>query len=104
MTRYPRAHAHRADTAGASGARPFGYSVTGIEVRGCLHLKSAVTAASDRVLLVNPDWVDACALGLDDCTVIAVDPEEPAAANVLRAGSRVIAAASFPRTRARLVA
>ncbi len=83
---------------------PFGYSVTGVEVRGCLHLKSACTAASDGVILLNPDWVDARALGLDDCAVIAVDPQEPAAANVLRARDRVIAASSFPRTRARIEA
>ena len=27
-------------------------------VRGCLHLKSAVTALGDDLLLVNPDWID----------------------------------------------
>ena len=83
---------------------PFGYSVRGVEVHGCLHLKSAVTAASDRLLVVNPEWVDVEGLGLDGCSVIEVDPMEPGAANVLRAGSRVIAGAAYPRTRARLEA
>jgi dimethylargininase len=81
---------------------PFGYAVSPVEVRGCLHLKSAVTLASDGVILVNPEWVDPAGLGTDDCAVVEVDRSEPHAANVLRAGTRVIAATAFPRTRARL--
>jgi dimethylargininase len=81
---------------------PFGYTVTGVDVRGCLHLKSAVTAPATGVLLVNPAWIDVAALGLPDCTVLEVDPGEPSAANALDAGGTVIASAAFPRTRARL--
>ena len=81
---------------------PFGYTVAGTEVRGCLHLKSAVTVLDDRRLLVNPDWIDAAAF--DGFTRIEVVPEEPAAANVLRLADRIIAASAFPRTAARIAA
>jgi dimethylargininase len=83
---------------------PFGYAVSPVEVRGCLHLKSAVTLAGDGVLLLNPEWVDPAGLGADECRVVEVDPGEPHAANVLRAGKSVIAASAFPRTRHRLEA
>ena len=36
---------------------PFGYQVVAIEVRGCLHLKSAATAVGDNLLLMNPAWL-----------------------------------------------
>jgi dimethylargininase len=71
-------------------------------VRGCLHLTSAVTEIADGVVLANPDWIDAGELvGLE---VVAIDPAEPGAANVLRAGDALVAAAEHPRTRALLEA
>jgi dimethylargininase len=81
---------------------PFGYTVAAVEVRGCLHLKSAATAAAEGVLLVNPSWLDARTIGAHDWTVVEVDPAEPFAANALDAGGRTIVADAFPRTRARL--
>ena len=87
-------------SAGSLG--PFGYTVVATEVRGCLHLKSAVTALDDARLLVNPEWIDAAAF--DGFTLVEVAPDEPEAANVLRLGDRVVAAAAFPRTAARLEA
>lgn len=81
---------------------PFGYTVTGVDLRGCLHLKSAVTAPAAGFLLVNPAWIDVATLGLDDCAVIEVDPAEPSAANALDAGGSVVVSDAFPRTRARL--
>jgi dimethylargininase len=77
-----------------------GYEVTAVPVVGCLHLKSAVTQVGDRVVLVNPAWVDASAFA--GCSVIDVDPDEPYAANGLRIGDRLIYPASFSRTRRRL--
>jgi len=74
----------------------YGYTVDAIEVSGCLHLKSAVTAIDDATLLVNPSWVDAAAFS--DFALVAVDPAEPAAANVLRLPDRVIFPTAFPRT------
>jgi dimethylargininase len=77
-----------------------GYRVHGVETRGCLHLKSAVTCARDDLLLLNPDWVDSRQFG--GLKWITVDPDEPFAANVLSIGDVVLCAASAPRTRSRL--
>jgi dimethylargininase len=79
---------------------PLGYTVQDLEVRGCLHLKSAVTSLADDVLLLNPEWIDAGAF--EGFTCVEVDPEEPSAANVLRLHDRIIAPASFPLTGARI--
>ncbi len=79
---------------------PHGYEVRVVDVRGCLHLKSAVTAVGDGLLLANPAWVDPTVF--DGVEVIPVDPAEPMGANALWTGSRVIYAAAFPRTARRL--
>lgn len=76
--------------------RPFGYSVTPVAVRGCLHLKTGVTAAADDLLVVNPAWVDPQALQGLHC--MPVDPGEPFAANLLRVGNALVCAAASPRT------
>jgi dimethylargininase len=94
----------RTDAAGLraleDAVNPLGYAVEAVPLRGCLHLKSAVTLAAPGLALLNPDWVEPAALpGLD---TIAVAPEEPDAANVLLVGSAVVAAAGFPRTADRL--
>lgn len=81
---------------------PYGYAVCGVAVRGCLHLKSAVTAVDDDTVLVNPEWVDATVF--TGTRAIEIDPRERGAANVLRIGERVIYPASFPATRRRLAA
>jgi len=75
---------------------PHGYRVHPVEVRGCLHLKSAVTALDTGTLLVNPAWVDPA--DLPDRRCIAVDPAESGAANVLPVGGTVLAAAAYPAT------
>ena len=82
--------------------RPLGYDVREIEVRGCLHLKSAVTAISDELVLVNRAWIPTA--DLDGFEVIEVHPEEPHGANTLRLPDRVIHDAAFPRTRERMEA
>jgi dimethylargininase len=79
---------------------PFGYEVRAAPVRGCLHLKSAVTRAGTRTLVANPSWVDPALMpGWD---VVPVDAREPHAANVLWLGSTTIAAEAFERTNATL--
>ncbi|MGQ0715069.1 MAG: dimethylarginine dimethylaminohydrolase family protein [Gemmatimonadaceae bacterium] len=78
----------------------FGYVVRAVPVQGCLHLKSALTAADDDVLLVNRPWIPDA--GLTGFELVHVDAEEPFAANALRLGDRLIYAAAFPRTRERL--
>jgi dimethylargininase len=79
---------------------PFGYSVRAVTPRGCLHLKSAVTAFSDKGVVINPEWVDASVF--NGLHVITVDPSEPSAANVLRVDDVVLCAAAFPGTAQRL--
>ncbi len=81
-------------------AGPYGYRVHTIETRGCLHLKSAVCSVGDDLLLINPDWVDAAQFA--GIKVIAIDPDEPFAANVVHVGNAVLCAAASPKTGARL--
>jgi len=80
---------------------PYGYTVCDTVVRGCLHLKSAVTALADDLLLVNRDWIDEEVF--DGFSLLDVEPEEAAAANALRLEDRLIVAAAFPRTAERLM-
>ena len=79
----------------------FGYTVRDVPVTGCLHLKTAVTRVAERVLLVNPEWIDyrTC---FPNWIVVEVDPSEPFAANALWTRGRVIHSSSFPRTAERL--
>ena len=79
---------------------PYGYRTTVIAVRGVLHLKSAVTALSDDRVLLNPDMIDASALG--DVAHVTIDPAEPMAANVVALPEVILCPASAPRTRRRI--
>jgi len=79
---------------------PYGYTVKGVEVIGCLHLKSAVTQVSDDTLLINPAWVERSIFGT--MKFIEVDAGEPAAANALWINDTVLYPSSFPKTRRRL--
>src|SRR6059036_2587022 len=80
--------------------QPHGYKVREVVVRDCLHLKSAVTALSDDLLLLNPAWIDReTFVGF---MLVDVEADEPGAANVLRLDDRILCSASFPRTAARL--
>ena len=79
---------------------PYGYSVQGVELHGCLHLKSAVTQVAEDTLVINPAWVDGQMFG--DMKLIEVDPREAFAANAVWIGDAVIHPAAFPLTRQRL--
>ena len=99
----------RTNTAGAAAlreiARRIGHDVVQARLDGCLHLKTAATfagldSAGTPVLLHNRACIDAVQFaGVEP---LAVDPEEAAAANVVRAAGRVILPAGNPRTAARL--
>lgn len=79
---------------------PFGYRAVAVPLRGCLHLKSAVTQVAEGRVLVNPDWVDArCFPGWEP---IAIDSAEPHAANGLLVDGALIYPASCPRTAEKL--
>jgi dimethylargininase len=79
---------------------PFGYTVRGIPVSGCLHLKSAVTQVAADMLIVNPAWVDKAAFS--SMNFIDVDPSEPYAANALLVGGTAIYQPVYPKTLARV--
>jgi dimethylargininase len=81
-------------------AAPHGYRVEPLAIRGCLHLKSAVTCIAERTLLVQPAWIDRA--DLPGFEIIEVDPAEEHAANTLRIGDAVVYPDCFPRTRERL--
>jgi dimethylargininase len=81
---------------------PLGYRVVPVAVTGCLHLKSAVTALDDERLLANAAWIDTAPLRALD--ILAVAPEEPGAANVLRVRGVIVAHTGFPRTMERIAA
>lgn len=78
----------------------FGYSVTPIEVRGCLHLKSGACWAGGDMILANRQWIDATQF--KEFTIVGV--AEPDAADVLPIGGTLLIPSSFPKTAALLAA
>jgi N-dimethylarginine dimethylaminohydrolase len=78
----------------------YDYQVQPVEVRGCLHLKSACSYVGRDTMLVNRSWIEAEPLRAFE--LIDVPDEEPAAANALLVKDVVIIPASFPKTRALL--
>jgi dimethylargininase len=81
----------------ANQLEPFGYKVRPVEVRGCLHLKSACCPMGDGKILANPAWLDPTPLR--NYKIVEVAPDETGAANILRIGDTVLMPASFPNTR-----
>ena len=81
-------------------AEPLGYAVVPVNVTGCLHLKSAVTALDDGRLLANTGWIDMRPFAAFD--VVEVAKEEPDAANVLRIDDVLVVHPGFPRTLERI--
>ena len=74
----------------------FGYRTQGIELHGCLHLKSAVTKVDGTTLLINRNWVDV--EHFEGYDLIEVDASEPFAANCLPINGSIIFPTSFPLT------
>ena len=99
----------RTDAAGITAladiVSPLGFEVVQAELKECLHLKTGATLAGpDRagnpVLLYNAASVDPAQFsGVEP---MSVDPLEPAAANCLRVGARLILPAGNPRTAQRM--
>lgn len=91
---------HRSNHAGiqqlAEELSPDGYSVVPVEVRGCLHLKTACCYAGDGAILANRDWIDVAPFA--DYRILDVAPGEARAANVLLLGGTVVIPECFPRT------
>jgi dimethylargininase len=80
-----------------------GYRVIPVEVRGCLHLKSAVTAVGENLLLINPAWVAPEDFAEFDLVKIA-EGEAYAANGLLVGGGQgtLLYPSQFLRTRERL--
>ena len=76
--------------------RRFGYRVLPVAVRGCLHLKSAVTQVTEDALLIDSRHVER--KQFPGMRFIEVDAAEPFAANALMLGADVIYPGSHPRT------
>jgi dimethylargininase len=78
----------------------YDYRIAAVELRGCLHLKSAATRLSDTMLLINPAWVDPGAFA--GYELMQIDANEPSAANCLPIAETVVVSAAAPRTREKL--
>jgi dimethylargininase len=88
----------RTDEAGIAALsdvlRPLGYEVVAAKAGACLHLKTGATFVGDGALLYD-------ASAIDPSQFVGVEPlavDEPAAANCVRAGDRLILPAGNPRT------
>ncbi len=85
----------------AALTRGLGYQVIAVEMRQCLHLKSAATQIAapgeEPVLLVNPHWLPPDAF--PGIRQIAIHPTEPYAANAVRVGAAILHPAHFSLTR-----
>jgi len=86
----------------ARALEPFGYRVRSVEMRDCLHLKSAATFIPPDILLANPAWVDPGSFGAQ--RVIEVAAGEEFAANTLSLAGVTLLSAAFPQTERRLQA
>jgi dimethylargininase len=91
---------HEGATALAEIVEVHGYKVRPVEVRDCLHLKTACTFVPPHFLVVNPAWVDAKAFG--DFRAITVHEDEPFAANTLTVGGTTLVSSAFPKTERRM--
>jgi dimethylargininase len=80
--------------------RSYDYDVRAIEVRGCLHLKSACSTLGHGIVLLHRPWIDVGPLSKFE--LLDVAEEEPAAANALLLDDVIIMPAFFPKTRALL--
>lgn len=80
----------------------YGYTVTGVQMHDCLHLKTAVSRVDEKTLLINRNWVDTH--HFENFKWIEVDPSEPFAANCLPIGNSIIFPTAFPKTCSKLEA
>ena len=77
-----------------------GYTVSAVEVPGALHLKTAVTAIANDLVLINPAWIASEAF--EAFSAITVADDEPFAGNCLSVSGRVILSAAHRATAARI--
>ena len=77
-------------------ATPHGYRVAWIPVRGCLHLKTAITRVGQDIVLANPRWIDL--LPFVEFEILNVPDSEPWGANTLLVNGTLLVTNSAPRT------
>ncbi len=80
----------------------YGYQALGVELKDCLHLKSAVTKVDEETLLINKNWIDERYFA--DYNLIEVHASEPYGANCLPIRGHIIYPHAFPKTQALLEA
>ena len=78
----------------------FDYQVQAVEMRNCLHLKSACSYIGNDTVLINRSWINP--EPFRQFRILDVPENEPAAANALLIDDIVISPTSFPKTRALL--
>jgi dimethylargininase len=78
----------------------YGYEVRALEVKGCLHLRSACSYIGNNTVLIHRPWIHANALREFELLDVAWD--ESGAANALFLNDVIIIPASFPKTSALL--
>ncbi|MFC1547554.1 dimethylarginine dimethylaminohydrolase family protein [Candidatus Neomarinimicrobiota bacterium] len=80
---------------------PFEYTIVRVNVRGALHLKSAVTTIDEATILANPKWFDTAPFA--NYRMITVADAEPWAANALPVGGTILMADGYPFTAEKVV-
>lgn len=80
--------------------QPYGYTVTAVALKGCLHLKTGVTQAGPDTLVLNPRRLDTRIFRT--MRLVEVHPEEPDAANALWLPEGTIYPSETPATAERL--
>jgi len=81
---------------------PLGYRAVDVEVRHCLHLKTAATLIDENLILLDEQRIDRSVF--DGHHTTAVAPGEAEAANAVRVNGRVLLSAAGPHTGERLAA
>lgn len=75
---------------------PFGYQVKAVDVTGCLHLKTGVTALDSETVIINPSWVDSSAFKA--FSWIEVPEDEPFGANIMNIAGTICMNEAFPKS------
>lgn len=95
---------HRTNRDGVNQLREllgaFDYRVQPVEIRNCLHLKSACSYIGNDTVLINRSWINP--EPFRQFEILHVPEDELAAANVLLIGDIVVLPTSFPKTGALL--
>ena len=76
--------------------KPFGYKIIPVQVKDCLHLKTAVAFVDEGLLLINPNWLDPKLFPDYHCE--PVHPDEPFGANVIIKDNKAMCPLAFPKT------